>query len=35
MIGLTKDGDPLASDEQLARFVPQEIVPDLRKKLKG
>jgi pantetheine-phosphate adenylyltransferase len=30
---LIKQLTPLASDEQLARFVPQEIVPDLRKKL--
>lgn len=30
---LIKQLTPLASDEQLARFVPQEIVPDLRRKL--
>ena len=30
---LIKQLTPLASDEQLARFVPEEIVPDLRKKL--
>ena len=30
---LIKQITPLASDEQLARFVPEEIEPDLRKKL--
>jgi pantetheine-phosphate adenylyltransferase len=30
---LIKQITPLATDEQLARFVPAEIIPDLRKKL--
>ena len=30
---LIKQIAPLANDEQLARFVPREIIPDLRKKL--
>ena len=30
---LIKQVTPLATDEQLARFVPSEIIPDLRKKL--
>ena len=30
---LIKQITPLANDEQLARFVPAEIIPDLRKKL--
>ncbi|MFT7633774.1 MAG: pantetheine-phosphate adenylyltransferase, partial [Mariniblastus sp.] len=30
---LIKQVTPLADDEQLARFVPQEIIPDLRQKL--
>jgi len=30
---LIKQVAPLASDEQLARFVPREIIPDLRAKL--
>ena len=29
---LIKQITPLASDEELARFVPQEIIPDLRAK---
>lgn len=32
---LIKQLTPLASDEQLAKFVPEVIVPDLRKKLKA
>lgn len=32
---LIKQVAPLADDEQLARFVPREIIPDLRKKLGG
>lgn len=31
---LIKQIAPLASDEQLARFVPKSIIPDLRKKIK-
>jgi pantetheine-phosphate adenylyltransferase len=31
---LIKQIAPLASDEELARFVPREIVPELRRKLK-
>lgn len=32
---LIKQIAPLASDEKLARFVPREIIPQLRTKLKG
>ena len=32
---LIKQVTPLADDEQLARFVPREIIPDLRLKLGG
>ena len=32
---LIKQITPLADDEQLARFVPQAIIPDLRDKLSG
>ena len=32
---LIKQVAPLADDQQLARFVPKEIIPDLRKKLGG
>ena len=32
---LIKQVAPLADDDQLARFVPREIIPDLRKKLGG
>lgn len=32
---LIKQITPLASDEQLARFVPKSIIPDLRKKIKS
>ncbi|MEQ8846635.1 pantetheine-phosphate adenylyltransferase [Botrimarina sp.] len=32
---LIKQITPLASDEELARFVPKEIIPDLRAKLAG
>ncbi len=31
---LIKQVTPLADDEQLAKFVPEQIIPDLRKKLK-
>ncbi len=31
---LIKQVAPLADDEQLARFVPESIIPDLRKKIK-
>ena len=31
---LIKQVTPLADDEQLARFVPAAIIPDLRRKLK-
>jgi pantetheine-phosphate adenylyltransferase len=31
---LIKQVTPLADDEQLAKFVPKEIIPDLRKKLR-
>jgi pantetheine-phosphate adenylyltransferase len=30
---LIKQVAPLADDEKLARFVPREIIPDLRRKL--
>jgi pantetheine-phosphate adenylyltransferase len=32
---LIKQITPLANDEQLARFVPKSIIPDLRKKIKS
>ena len=32
---LIKQITPLASDEELARFVPREIIPDLRAKLES
>lgn len=32
---LIKQITPLASDEELSRFVPQEIIPELREKLGG
>ncbi len=32
---IIKQITPLADDEHLARFVPREIIPDLRAKLKG
>jgi pantetheine-phosphate adenylyltransferase len=32
---LIKQITPLANDEQLSRFVPKSIIPDLRKKLKA
>ena len=32
---LIKQVAPLADDDQLARFVPREIIPDLRSKLSG
>ena len=32
---LIKQVAPLADDDQLARFVPREIIPDLREKLSG
>jgi pantetheine-phosphate adenylyltransferase len=32
---LIKQITPLAGDDELARFVPREIIPDIRKKLSG
>jgi pantetheine-phosphate adenylyltransferase len=32
---LIKQITPLATDDELARFVPPEIIPDLRAKISG